>query len=128
MEPSSECACRVRVAASSSEAPGGSRLGELGQSEIEELDAALGVDHDVAGLEIAVHDAGGVRLGQRAGDLDGVAQDLLEPHAPLGDELAERLAVHVLHGDEVSAVLRGDVVDGDDIGIVEGARRPAPPG
>ena len=51
-------------------------LGELGETEIQQLDPALVPDHDVAGLEVAVDDSGGVRAGQRVGDLDGITEGL----------------------------------------------------
>ena len=47
----------------------------LGEAEIEDLEAVAG-DHDVAGLEVAMDDAVGVRFGECVGDLRSVARDL----------------------------------------------------
>ena len=52
------------------------RRGDLGQAEVENLDAARLGDHDVARLQVAMDDAGGVRRGQRVGNLHGVLQGL----------------------------------------------------
>ena len=64
--------CRTRLR-SSSVTTGGPRL-EFGQTKVEELHARPG-DHDVARLQIAMHDAAAMGLAQRFGDLDRVAQD-----------------------------------------------------
>ena len=64
-------------------------LGQLGQPEVEDLDAAVGRDHDVGRLEVAVDDPGGVGPGQPVGDLDGVAERLVELHPLAADQLVE---------------------------------------
>ena len=56
---------------------------DLGEAEVEELDLRRPLpggprDHDVAGLEIAVHDAVAMRLVERVGDLDGTRERLIE--------------------------------------------------
>ena len=38
---------------------------QLREAEVQDLDEAVGPEHDVLGLEVAVHDAGGVRGAQR---------------------------------------------------------------
>ena len=40
------------------------------EAEIEHLRVALRRDDDVVGLDVAMHDARGVRVGERVGDLD----------------------------------------------------------
>ena len=76
------------------------RRRDLGQAEIQDLDAAVRRDHHVAGLEIAVDDAlvvgGGEGLGQRRADLD----DPLDRHPTLGDEAVKRLTFDQLHHEE----------------------------
>ena len=53
---------------------------DFGDSEIEDLDQAAFGHHDVAGLEIAMYDAGGVRGGDGIGDLYGDGQQLAQGH------------------------------------------------
>ena len=48
----------------------------LGQAEIDERDAAVLAQHDVAGLQIPMQHAGGVHRGERTRDRDRVAQRL----------------------------------------------------
>jgi len=54
----------------------------------------------------------------------GVLQHLVEAQTFVPDQLAQRVARHVLHGDEVRAIDAVDLVNGDDIGVVERRRRP----
>ena len=108
---------RVRVSARGSF---GSRSNELRQSEVEDLDLALGRHDDVGGLDVAVDDAGRMRGGQRARHLLGIAERLEQRETLRGDELVQRLARHVLHHEEVDPRLVHDVVQRDDIGMVEG--------
>ena len=67
-----------------------------------------------------MNDAGGVRRGQRVGDLDRVLQGLGERRALGTNGVVERAALDVLHGDEVDAGGAVDVVDRDNAGVVEG--------
>ena len=64
----------------------------LGKAEIDHFDLAFGGHHDVAGLEVAVDDAGGVGGGECPGDLDGDRQRFFEAHAFPGNGLGEGLA------------------------------------
>src|ERR1041385_2810087 len=87
-------------------------------------------------LEVAVHDAGGVRLRQA---VRGLREDLQPPRERglPGEEVAQRLPFDELHGDVVQLLgplLRGDrlhdvrrarlpdLVDGDDVRMVERGR------
>ena len=90
------------------------------QAEVEHLHVAVGPDHDVLRLDVAVHDAGGMRGAERprhlAADVDGRRQRLRRL-----DERPQRPAVDQLLDDEELARRRlADVVDGDDVGVVEG--------
>ena len=98
------------------------QIRELGQSEIDQLHLALIGDHDVAGFEIAVNDAGRVRAGQGVGDLDAVLQQLGRLQAAARDHAVQRAARDELHDDEIHAVFVADVVDGDDIGMIQRGR------
>ena len=102
---------------------GDAGIGQLGDAEVEDLQAAAPLlDHQVGRLDVAVDDVEAVRVGQ------AVAQ-LLEQPQLAGDDgrlLApdphrQRLAVDVLHGDERLAVLLADVEDADDVLVLEHA-------
>ena len=60
------------------------RLGELGQAEVEHLHVAVGPQHDVFRLDVAVDDAGVVRGGERAGDADGDVEHFAGIEPPFG--------------------------------------------
>ena len=94
--------------------------GELGQTEVEDLDEAVFRDHQVLGLQVPVDDAGRVRLGQPIGDLHGELEQPLGRQRLDGDQLAHGFSLHQLHGDVERAVDRADVVDGQNVGVVEG--------
>ena len=75
--------------------------------------------HHVGRLQVAVHDAGGVRAGQPGGDVDGQPQQFVERQAAADHASAERRAVDQLHGDEDAAAGFADVVHGDDVRIAQ---------
>ena len=93
------------------------------EAEVEHLHVAVGADHDVFGLDVAVDDAGGVRRGQRARHLPPDVNRRRERLRAL-DERPQRPPVDELLDDEELAVRRlADFVDGDDVGVVEGRGR-----
>ncbi len=94
------------------------RPAQLRQAEVEELHARLR-QHHVAGLQVPVHDPMPMRLVQRVGDLDAVAQRLLERERPLHEPVRERLAFEVLHDQVLDAVLIADVVERADVRMGE---------
>ena len=97
-------------------------LGEhLRQAEIDDLHVAVMRQHDVGGLEIAMHDARAVRGGQPGGDIARDARRLADGQRPALDALPQRLAVVERHRDEELAVPFADVVHRGDVGMVEGA-------
>ena len=66
-----------------------------------------------------MHEAGAVRLLERAGDVDEPAEAARERHVGVGGKGSQRGADHVLHG-QVQAPLRlADVVDAYDVGMAE---------
>jgi hypothetical protein len=50
--------------------------GELGKTEVENLHARAGVNHDVGGLDVAMTNAGTMRFLESFGDLPGDAEKL----------------------------------------------------
>ncbi len=97
---------------------------DLGDAEVGEQDpAVLGEEH-VAGLDVPVQYAGGVRGGQRAqhpqADPGGLAR--LDA-ADVLDLVGQRVALDELHHDPRPAVVVEHVVQGDDGGVVDPRRR-----
>ena len=92
---------------------------ELGEAEVQHLHDVVVPDHDVRRLDVAVHDAGGVRGGQRERRLLRHVERVGEPHPPLAQLLPERHAVNVFGGDEGCVVLETDLVDGEDVRVVQ---------
>jgi hypothetical protein len=99
-----------------------------GDAEVHHLDHAAFVQHHIARLDVPVHQAHAVALGQRRQHIPGDLQRLLGRHrAELRDILveygAQRLALDVLHHDvrhqdAVDGVLAG-VEDRDYIGVIQ---------
>ncbi len=94
-------------------------LGQLSETEVEDLHEALLGHHDVGRLQVSVDDARRVRLRDCVGDLDCAPQRLgkLEPLA--ADQLIQRTPGHVFHRDERPAVGVADIVDDANVGMVE---------
>ena len=80
------------------------RRRELRQPEVEHLHEAVGPEHHVLGLDVAVNDAGGVRGAQRGSNLNRDVERLADRQPCRGEPLPERLALDVLHRDVVLAV------------------------
>ncbi len=107
-----------------------------GDAEVHDLDLAVARQHDVGRLDVAVDDAGSVRVLQGLEDADRHLQRPLRQQLATGvQKLTERRAVHVLHDDvrdrHVVDVVLARVVDRDDRGMVERGGRlglPAEPG
>ena len=96
---------------------------QLGEPEVDDLHAVGVADHDVLGLEIAMHDARGMRLRETVGDLVGDVGEPSRRQPAGGQQVAQGLAFHPFHGDERHAGLMANVMDGQDIGMVQGGSR-----
>ncbi len=88
----------------------------FGKAEIQELHSRLR-HHDVAGLQVPVHDPLPVRLVESVGDLEAVTQNQLGRKRASGEPRRERLAFEVLHDDVVGFALAADVVQGADVRV-----------
>jgi hypothetical protein len=62
-----------------------------------------------------VHDAVGVRLGQRIGDLSDEIDDAARVHRPAADRRGERLAGHELAGEKQLALIFANFVQLGDV-------------
>ena len=77
---------------------------ELGEAEVEDLDAAVARDEEVLGLQVAVDDALLVRGGQAVRDLDRVVDRLARRQSAPPDARAQGLALEQLLDDVGRAV------------------------
>ena len=89
------------------------------QSKVNDFNEAIRPQHDVAGLEIAMDDAGGMRGNQRRSDLYRDFDRIRGLHKPAVQRRAQRDAVDELTRDVVLAVSLADVIDRQDVGMVE---------
>ena len=92
------------------------------QPEVDDAHAPVGADEHVVRLEVAVHQARGVRGGQAA---PGIAHDGddVTPRARRLEPALERLPLDVLHGDERLVVDGADVVHRHDVGMRQPRQR-----
>src|SRR5207248_7249165 len=76
------------------------RMQYAGQAKVDEAQAKLAIDHDIAGLKIAVNDALLVQGGETREDLFADLYDLLnvEPGFQSGEKVRKRI-LQVLHRD-----------------------------
>ena len=89
-------------------------------AEVDDVDEVVGGDEHVAGLDVAVHHAVGVRGVERLGDLgDQVDGPLGRQRAAALDQRAEVGPVDEAHVDEQPAVDLAVVVDRDDVRLAQ---------
>ncbi len=91
---------------------------QLGDAEVENLDVAVAADHQILGLEVAVDDAGLVRLRQAFGDLNSHVERVAERQRARRDLLPQRLALDVLGRHVRAAAVLAELVDGEDVRVV----------
>mmetsp|Transcript_21829 Transcript_21829/g.65433 ORF Transcript_21829/g.65433 Transcript_21829/m.65433 type:complete len:378 (-) Transcript_21829:61-1194(-) len=90
------------------------------QPKVQELEAPRGVDAEVVGLEVAVHDLLVVQVRERVEeDADQVARLLLVVEGLLHDALEELAALHELDDHVVGALLLEEVVELDDVRVLD---------
>jgi hypothetical protein len=104
--------------------PRGEPRGGRREAEIDELRDTAPVDHDVARLHVAVHDAHLVDRPQPLEDLEDRGQHLAQAERPsLFDARGERLPRQELHHDEGAAILDAAVEHTDHVRMIHGRQR-----
>jgi hypothetical protein len=100
---------------------------EAGDAEVADLHRAVGQPHDVRGLQVPVHDALLVAVGEGGGDLLGDVDDVTDGQWPLLvvlQELAEVAAVEEFHHQVEDTVGLAEVVDDRHTPVLQGRRHP----
>lgn len=97
----------------------------VGDPEVDDLGGAFSGDHDVGGLDVPVHDTGGVSRVQPPAHIRDPPQCVLDGHAPASSEdLLQCAPVDERHDEVRAFAVRPVVVHGDDVGAVEGRGDP----
>ena len=99
------------------------RFASLRKSEVKELDPRFS-QHDVARLQVTMHEAHTVRFVERVGDLSGVHERLIEGQSAFLQSIRKRLSFDVLHDEKVDTVVLPDIVKRADVWMVQARHRP----
>jgi len=74
---------------------------------------------EIAGLDVAVNNAFGVRGIESIGDLDGEREQKFQVEGAARDAVLQRDPVQILHRYEGPAIMPADFVDGADVGMIQ---------
>lgn len=97
----------------------GDDLADAREPKITDTNHAVTIDEHVAGLEVAVHEAGGMRGGEPSTCRDERVDDLARPRLAHAQCAIDRLAGDEVHDDERAAVVDAHVVDADHVRVYE---------
>ena len=92
---------------------------QLGEAEVEHLEAPILGEHQVRRLQVPVRDALLMCGRQRTAQGDADLEQLVLGHALLGQQLIQRAPLDPLHGQDVQVADVLDREDRDDVGMVE---------
>ena len=95
------------------------RACERRDAEVEHLDVAVGPQHQVVGLDVAMHDRRGVGRGQRRRGLDADVEDLAKRQRSALETLTNGFALDEFRDEESCGVVIADLVDRQDVGMIE---------
>ena len=91
---------------------------QLRHAKVEELRTRPG-QHDVGRLEVTVHDAAPMRMVERFGNLDRVAQNLIRRQGTVRQAAGNGFAFQQFHDEVGAAVLFADVVERADVRVIQ---------
>jgi hypothetical protein len=97
-------------------------MSHFGQPKVENLGCPARGHKDVRRLDVAVHDALGVRCIQCLGYIDCDREQLFHLQWPIADQMFQGLALQVLHDNEGLVAVFPDVINGADVGMIQGGR------
>ncbi len=92
---------------------------KLCEPEIEDLHDPVFPDHDVFGLDIAMHDARGMSGPERRCDLDADVDDFSQLQLFPVHPLAQTLTLDELRGHKRRAVVYTDLIDRQDVRVIQ---------
>src|SRR5262245_2228437 len=95
-------------------------IGRDGDAEIGDAGAAVGLNEDIFGLEVAVDDAAFIEVGERVGDLaEQTASERDVQWLARREEFAERAPLDIFHDEVVTPVDVAVAKNGDEVGVFE---------
>ena len=97
---------------------------QFGEAEVEHLQPAIGGNHHVGGLQIAMRDAALMGRADRVGQWNGEREQAIEREAGLGDQIRKCLAIDELEREERDAASFFDRMNRDDVRVIERRGRP----
>ena len=98
-------------------------LEALGDAEVGHLGPPVGVEQDVAGLDVAMHDARLVSRSERGQDVSPHPRHPFRIGRGPVDVVGQRLTGEAFHDEERGALVFARIEDGDHVGVDELGRR-----
>ena len=98
-------------------------MGELGQTEIENLQTSITGHAKICRLQIAVNDALRMRRPQALGEFEAQTGHFIRWQAARNQRLVQRFTRDIFRDQEVSFIGGVEVMDGGNIGVVQLGQR-----